>query len=181
MRLQLPASEPLTCEWLAGPDNCWKNTALMAMSCLPPSADTGTLSADNKMCTYPAGPTVTFTPAIVIPVPDDANWNFTITDAGGAACLHFEDAGMAGFKLVAGADQTVTVGLAGSVGEKITCPDGTSFAIANAFDLLSCPGGGGFLPGIAWGTGATPPFVSTSLVGTGDQSLPLFSCSGMAP
>jgi hypothetical protein len=42
-------SEPdtLTCEWLAMADNCWKTTARAAVSCLPPEADRGMLSADN--------------------------------------------------------------------------------------------------------------------------------------
>src|SRR5262245_29955152 len=136
-----PPSAPLACEWLAGPDNRWANTALVAMSCLPPVADSGALSADNKPCAYPGGATVTFTPAVVIPLPNDPTWNFTITDASAAPCLHCESTARGGFKLVVGGNQTVTVGPTGVLGEVITCPDGKSFANANAIELLSCPGG----------------------------------------
>jgi hypothetical protein len=41
----------LTCAWLAGPDNCWSNTALKATTCLPPENDSGTFS--TGACIYP--------------------------------------------------------------------------------------------------------------------------------
>jgi hypothetical protein len=167
---------PLTCAWLSGPDNCWKNTASMAMTCLPPESDSGTLSANNATCSYASGAMVTFTPALTFPFPDDPTWNFTIADANGAPCLHFEESSGGAFKLTVGGTQTVTAGLSGTMGEVITCPDGSAYQTANAFDLLT--GCGNFLPGVGWSAFDSPPSVSTSLAGLGDTSLSMFSCSG---
>src|SRR5687767_3639894 len=85
-------SEPntLTCEWLAMEDNCWKTTARAAVSCLPPEADRGALSADNAMCTYPGGQVVTFNPPVDLLGDDDPVRSFTITDANGAACVQWQ-------------------------------------------------------------------------------------------
>ena len=151
---------------------------MMAQTCLPPDTDTGTLSADNATCAYPGGQMVMFTPAVVIPTPDDPAWNFTITDAGGAPCLHFEDVGALGFKLVVNGSQTVTVSATASLSEVITCPDGKSYQTSNAIDLLTCPGGG-LVPGFAWASSpqpTDPPFISAGLSGTGDVTLSLFAC-----
>ena len=65
-------------------DNCWKTTARAAVSCLPPEADRGMLSADNATCAYPGGQVATFNPPIDLLGDDDPVRNFTITDANGA-------------------------------------------------------------------------------------------------
>jgi hypothetical protein len=166
----------LDCAWLAG-DNCWKTTANDAAACLPPTTETGVLSADGKTCTYASGAQVTFTPALVLPIPDNADWNFTITK-GGADCLHFENSKTAGLKLVA-SGHTVTEGRSGAMGIRIACPDGTAYANANALDLLDCnPDAGllsfGGLPGNSWSSTTTS--VSVGLLGTSAGSLPLFDC-----
>ena len=70
----------LDCAWLAG-NNCWKSTISDAQSCLPPKDETGILSADMKSCTYASGAVVTFDQALVLPVPDEPMWNFTVTSA----------------------------------------------------------------------------------------------------
>jgi hypothetical protein len=164
----------LDCAWL-GSDNCWKMTADDAAACLPPTTETGVLSADGKTCTYASGAQVTFTPALVLPVSNDADWNFTITN-GGADCLHFENA-MAGIKLVVGG-HTVSEGPFGVTGLRISCPDGTSYANANAFALLDCNADAGAsfggLPGNSWSS--TDTSVSVGLIGTSANSVPLFDC-----
>lgn len=163
----------LDCAYLAG-DNCWKTTANEAVACLPPTTETGTLSTDNKTCTYASGAQVTFTPALVLPLPTSPDWNFTITK-GGANCLHFENPND-GFKLVAGG-HTVTEGLSGATGLQIACPDGTTHTNSNAFSLFDCAADGGSLgglPGITWSSTSTS--VSVGLLGTSNDSLPLFDC-----
>lgn len=169
------SSATLDCAWLAG-DNCWKTTADEALTCLPPATETGVLSADNKTCTYASGAQVTFTPALVLPVPlSDAPWNVTITK-GGVDCLHFENPN-GGFKLVV-SGHTVTEGRSGATGLAVTCPDGTKYTNANALDLLNCGADGGLsiagFPGNTWSSTSTS--VSLGLIGTTNDSLPLFDC-----
>jgi hypothetical protein len=106
-------------------------------------------------------------------------WNFTITDANGQACLHYADTGSALTLTVQG--QTVTEGSSGGFGIQIHCPDGTTVGNSNAFDLFNCPDSGNIdLPGLVWsssGSGSPPFNLSTGLTGTGDSSVPLFSCA----
>src|SRR6185436_8762229 len=127
---------------------------------------------DNSICTYGTGQTVTFTPPIALPTVTNMSWDFTINGANGRACLHYQDTAT-GLTLVVG-NQTVSESLYGSLGMRITCPDGTSVQTANATSLLSCPGGFFILPGLEWATSDT--FVTTSLLGTGDSLLQLFDC-----
>jgi hypothetical protein len=175
-------SATLDCAWLAS-DNCWKMTVAEASSCLPPSSETGVLSADNASCSYASGATVAFTPALVLPTSTTGNttWNFTIMN-GGQSCLHFQDTGP-GFVLTVGG-HTVTESSTGAIGLRITCPDGTSYASANALDLLSCQSDGGAtaggLPGTTWSDTSTS--VSLALIGTSATSpfpgeTPMFDCS----
>lgn len=164
----------LTCEWLAG-DNCWKQTANQATSCLPPESESGVLSADNSTCTYPSGAVVTFTPPLVFPLQSNPTWNFTIT-TGGQPCLHYEDSN-GGFELTV-ADQTVSEGLSGAMGMRITCPDGVTHSTSNALGLLGCDSDSGLffggLPGNSWSSGTTS--VSFSLLGAGPSALQMFDC-----
>jgi hypothetical protein len=169
----------LDCAWLQG-ENCWKATATAAVSCLPPRGESGVLSADNSTCTYASGAVVAFTPPLVLPIPTGPIWNFTVS-MGGQPCLHYEDAQASGIKLTV-AGQTVTEGVSGGVGLRVTCPDGTSYANANAFELLSCQGDGGAtfggLPGDAYSSTSTS--VSLSLLSTSTMSssaLPVFDCA----
>jgi hypothetical protein len=164
--------ETLTCDWLAGPTNCWTNVALTATTCLPPDTDQGILNANNSTCTYATGEVVTFTPPLVLPASTDTAWNFTIADANGQSCLRYQDANTALTLVVSG--QTVSETAYGSMGIRITCPNGTSVQTANALNLLSCPNAFDVLPGIGWSS--TDTFVSTTLTGTGNTSLALFDC-----
>ena len=166
------SSAALDCDWLAS-ENCWKTTTAPAQSCLPPSSDTGTFSADGKTCTYASGVVVTFATPVVFPIPDDPTWNFTVSN-GGTDCLHYEETSSTLKVVVAG--QTFSEGPSGSLGLKFTCPDGSSYSTSNAFDLLSCDNGGlfGGLPGHVWSSSDTS--VSFGLVGTSASSFPVFSC-----
>jgi hypothetical protein len=165
----------LDCAWLAG-DNCWKMTADDATSCLPPRSEMGTFSADNKTCTYASGVTVTFTPALVLPVPDQPSWDFTISN-GGVDCVHYEDTKGGGVKLVT-MGHTVTSRSSGGLGLAISCPDGNTVGTSNALNLLECGADAGAslggLPGLVWSS--SPTSLSVGLLGTSSDSTPLFDC-----
>jgi hypothetical protein len=168
-------SEPdtLTCEWLAMADNCWKTTARAAVSCLPPEADRGMLSADNATCTYPGGQVATFNPPVDLLGDDDPVQNFTITDANGSACVQWQEIGDSGFALTVNGSQTFRETTSGFAID-VTCPDGTKFHNGNALDLLSCDTGLFGLPGQA--SGWTDTSVSNSLIGV-EPSVAIFDCS----
>lgn len=164
------SGKSLDCAYLAG-DNCWKTTAAAAASCLPAESEMGTLSADGKTCTYASGTVVTFTPALVLPLPTNGNqtWNFTVTTAGGGMCLAYKDDGNGGINLTV-QGQTVKESVAGTFGLALSCPDGTSYSNSNALSLFSCPDAGllGGLPGAAWSD--TDTSVSLSLLATSSGS-----------
>lgn len=164
-------ADDLDCEYLASEDNCWKTTTTAATSCLPPSDMIGVLSADNTTCTYPTGQVITFTPALVLPLGNDHQWNFTITN-NGAPCLEYSDDDD-GFVLTSSAG-TVSESLDGRELE-ISCPDGTSFSNSNALELLSCPDSNfGNLPGNTSSSGSTS--VQFGLLNTGEDILDVFEC-----
>jgi hypothetical protein len=163
----------LDCAWLTG-DNCWKSTTSAAQSCLPASDAQGTFSADNATCTYATGHVVTFTPPLTLPLPDDPTWNFTVA-ASGQTCLHYEQKANGDLSLTVG-NQTFTEGASGAMGVRFTCPDGTSYVNANAFDLFSCPEGLNGMPGCGWSSSDSS--VSFSLIGTsGSSGMPIFDCT----
>jgi hypothetical protein len=173
----------LDCAYLAS-DNCWKTTAASASTCLPAESEIGTFSADGKTCTFATGDVVTFTPALVLPLPTATTptWNFTITTGTGATCLTYQENGNGGITLdVQG--ETVKESASGQLGLALTCPDGTSYSNSNALSLLSCPDAGlfGGLPGIGWSSSDTS--VSVSLVGTSASygSMPVFNCQTATP
>ncbi len=166
-------NEDLDCEYLASEDNCWKTTATAATSCLPPGNAIGVLSADNTTCTYATGQVITFTPALVLPLDIDHQWNFTIT-TNGQPCLEYSDDDN-GFVLTVGAD-TVSESLNGR-GLELSCPDGTSLGNSNALELLSCPDSNfGNLPGNTSSSGMTS--VSFGLLNTNGSGeiLDVFDC-----
>jgi hypothetical protein len=180
--------DTLTCDWLVSSDNCWQNTVLVAKTCLPPESEIGVLSADNSTCRYANGSTVTFTPAVLIPPPLLALWNFTITDTNGGPCLHYEDGPRNGVepgdaKLVVAGDQTVAVTRSG-LAETITCPDGAVVHTSNRGTLFSCstvaqinePG----LSGSSSLVATDPPFVIAYLTAAG-SNVKLFDCRRPAP
>jgi hypothetical protein len=163
----------LDCAWLGGA-NCWKTTADEATACLPPTSAKGVLAADHKSCTYTTGETVTFTPAVELPPPDDATWNFTISK-GGAECLHYENS-KGNLKLVV-MGHTVTQTSSG-LGLSITCPDGTTQSNGNFISLLDCNADAGVSFGGVPGhfISSTEVSLSVALIGTSANTLPLFDC-----
>jgi hypothetical protein len=167
-------SEPagsLDCAYLASSDNCWKTTASAAASCLPAANTIGVLAADNQSCTYASGQVITFATALTLPLPDDMEWDFTVT-TNGEPCLHYSDS-RGRLELTVGGD-TVREELVGQ-GLELTCPDGSAFANSNAIELLSCPDSNfGDLPGYTSGSGATS--VSFGLLNTGMDTLDVFEC-----
>jgi hypothetical protein len=164
----------LDCAWLAG-DNCWKTTLADAADCLPPDTETGVLSADGKTCTFTNGITIAFATPLAVPPPDQATFNFTVTN-GGVECLHFENPQRSTKLVVKG--KTVQEGLAGATGLAVSCPDGTSFSNPNAFSLFMCgdDGGAGLgsIPGEGWSSGGTD--VSFELLGAAGGSQHIFTC-----
>jgi hypothetical protein len=157
-------SNTLDCAYLAS-ENCWKTTAAAASSCLPPSSETGVLSADRSTCTYASGDVVTFTPPLVLPLPSTPSWNFTVKTSSGASCLAYQDNGNGAISLTADG-QTVKEATPGGLAIALTCPDGKTYSNQNAFTILSCPDAGllGGLPGVGWSSSDTS--VSLSLIGT---------------
>jgi len=171
-------SETLTCAWLSGADDCWGNAVAVVDRCLPAVGQMWTLTGDNGACFTPDGTIVTFTPPLVLPIPNNATWNFTLADASGMACVQYEDDGHTK-KLVAEGTQTVTVAPVGTSGMAITCPDGRTVQTADVASLANCPFVAEFgLPGLVWSSQANPPFVSVGLSGPFDN---LFTCMGGAP
>jgi hypothetical protein len=113
----------LDCAWNAG-DNCWKSTVAPALSCLPPSTQKGTLSADAKTCTYTGGVTIAFPSPLDIS-PNLMTPSFTLTD-GGALCLRLDQMAT-GFTLTTSAG-TVSVTIDQSKDAiTVTCPDGAAY------------------------------------------------------
>jgi hypothetical protein len=128
-----------------------------------------------KTCTYAGGVVTTFDSALVLPLPDDPVWSFTVT-SGGQQCLRFQDTANNAFTLTV-AGQTFTESAAG-LALQITCPDQTAVSNSNALDLLSCPSDGGSLfgnlPGKAWSDTSTS--VSFNLIGSANGSTSIFRC-----
>ena len=168
------SSKSLDCAYLAG-NNCWKTTVAEAATCLPAAGTTGELSADNSSCAYASGQTITFTPALVLPLASGfKDWNFTVT-TGGQPCLHYEESS-GGVQLTVGAD-AVSEMISGAAGIDLTCPDGTTYSNSNALALLNCPGSTfGDLPGNTTSSGSTS--VRFGLINTGTpSSVTVFDCS----
>jgi len=171
----------LDCNYLAG-DNCWKTTAAMASSCLPPMSETGVLSADGSTCTYASGDVVTFTPPLVLPLPDTPKWNFTVKTSAGAPCLGYVDDAVGGITLTV-QGQVVKETPQGTIGLKLSCPDGSSYANSNAFNLFSCPDASllSDLPGAAWSFDDNSVSLSLTASGTSSSGEPVFSCRKATP
>jgi len=167
------AGQPLDCAWLAG-DNCWKDMIQAAMACVPPSSESGTLTADGSSCSYASGTSVTFNTKIVLPFPDSGqdDWDFSLA-SGGTECLSYHDDASDNERLtVQGmtySEKTVGVGL------QVTCPDGTQYAAQNAFDLLNCTDFFSEAPGYAYSDSDTS--VNFALLNGTGSSLSVFDCS----
>jgi len=124
---------PLDCNWLAS-SNCWKTTLAAASSCLPYSIATGSFSTDRLTCLFSSGEQVTFTSAILNPVPADQLWNFTLV-SGSQTCIKLAQPDGSTFRLTTSAGTAIAT-TSGS-DEVVTCPDGSKFA-GNLAALQSC-------------------------------------------
>ena len=127
-----------------------------------------------KSCAYASGVVVTFDAALVLPLPDDPVWSFTVT-SGGQQCLRFQDTSDSSFTLTVNG-QTFTESASGFA-LVVTCPDQTTFSSSSPLDLLSCPSDGGLfggLPGKAWSDTSTS--VTFSLIGGANGSASIFRC-----
>jgi hypothetical protein len=166
----------LTCAWLGGSSNCWRNTAAAATGCLPAASDMGKLSTDLKSCTFTTGQVVTFSQALTLPLPQNPNLNFSVT-SGGKACFSFQQPSQTNFSETTSAGSASVGASAGS--ETITCPNGSSVSAdeQQALQDLGCDAGAfGGLPGTEWVS--SPTSVAFTLIGAGTSgSLPIFSCA----
>jgi len=136
----------------------------------------GKLSTDLKSCTFTTGQVVTFSQALTLPLPQNPDFNFSVT-SGGKACFSFQQPSQTNFS------ETTSAGIA-SVGasagsETITCPDGSSVSAdeQQALQDLGCDAGAfGGLPGTEWASSATS--VGFTLLGAGTGSgQPIFNCA----
>ena len=129
---------PLDCAWLAN-DNCWQPTVNSSVSCLPPTDESGVMSADGRTCTYASGHSVNFTRPLVLPYDFDTSGaddsDFIVRAADDSECLHYV--------FVESSSRTLTV-RGQTYAEKysgfdmqVTCPNGEKFA-GSAINLLSC-------------------------------------------
>ena len=171
---------PLDCAYLESSGNCWRTVATAALSCLPGSSETGTLSADRSTCTFATGDLVTFTPPLplqgTVPMP----WNFTVTTSSGAACLSFSER-TDGTMTLTVQGETVTVADLGAKGLALTCPDGTTYT--NAVGLMSCPDASLYSLLPAYGSAlssATIHFALTGSSGDGTEEA-IFTCQTASP
>ena len=168
--------DSLDCAWLEG-NNCWKTTLAGATACLPAEADTGVLAADGSTCTYASGHMVTFDEPLILPLPDEYNFRFTLT-ANGQQCLRLVETERS-MTVTVGGDQTFEQ-TSNGLSLTFTCPDGSSVSNSDAFSLLECRGDFlssiAIMPGYSWASGDTS--LSFGLIGYSEErSLSIFSCS----
>jgi hypothetical protein len=129
-----PKTASLDCAWIVG-DNCWKQAAAQAMSCLPSASETGLFSSDLATCSYTSGAVVTFDPPLMTPIVPFDTEKFTVARAG-ATCLQFEQTSTDLVVTVAG--QTVRSSRPGGTTLSVTCPDGTTYVTDDAPALQNC-------------------------------------------
>jgi hypothetical protein len=120
----------LDCAWVNDPKNCWRTFTAAVDTCLgnPVGASVrGSLSADDKTCTYPSGGrTIAYA---IAPKPDGgpdrADRDFTASN-GGKDCLHYvERAAVTAFTATGPAGTVQFVAVGNDV--TVTCPDGSRF------------------------------------------------------
>jgi hypothetical protein len=166
----------LDCAWVNSSNNCWKNVALAAKTCVPGN-EIGTFSADRMSCTFGSGATVTFDSAVPTTPSSTAFYGLTIKDATGAACLRITEPNATDTQLTTSAG-TVTVSASSSSFSE-TCPNGAVYSTSDSLGVGACGAdAGGALatsPGesVLAGTG----IMVVTVIGTGDPSgLKLFGC-----
>jgi hypothetical protein len=159
----------------------WSETIGAVASCLPPSTQQGTLSSDQRTCTYASGTTVAFGAPLNVGQNEMLS-SFTMTTAG-KQCLAVNQ-GSTGIWVTTSAG-TVSVTLdKTSTTLTVTCPDGEAYS--GPYTILnSCPDS---VPGSSEATvtsfnpdgGPTEGTFSLSLGDIGDGgtgSLSVFACA----
>lgn len=127
----------LDCAWAANEDNCWRQTARAAASCLPDATAVGLFSADLTMCSFADGATVRFhEPLGGMPVSVQVPLSFTM-ERGGADCIAYTEDGAT--TTLTTSHGTVRLQQTGRDTE-ITCPDGE--VVSGPLENLDCDGPG---------------------------------------
>ncbi len=129
-----PKTASLDCAWIVG-NNCWKQAATEAMSCLSPASESGLFSSDLLTCSYASGVVVTFDPPLMTPLLPFDTGKFTVATSG-QTCLQFEATQTEMMLTVAG--QTVRSSRPGGMTLSVTCPDGITYTTDDEPALQSC-------------------------------------------
>lgn len=126
-------AQPLTCEILSDPGNCWAEAAAEAATCVPsPDEEIGVLEPDRASCTYTVGSRVVFDEALPLDVMDLERLALTL-EKDGAKCGRFVDTFMNRMELEAGPYGAVSQ-LFSSERFELRCNDGRRYT--SDFDLL---------------------------------------------
>lgn len=157
----------IDCSWFQQ-DNCYKRALATVESCV--DTGMGRFSADGTRCTYTTGTTVNFHKPVDVDGELPQDWDFEVVTNFGQCLAYQELEGEIRMETRDGIFSTELVG----IGMQISCPDGSEFYVANAFDTLDC----GFenLPGNL--TSSSNDLMSFALLGgpNGDF-VTVFSCS----
>lgn len=150
-------ANPLTCEVLADPTNCWAAAAGAAKACLP-GAEIGVLAPDRASCTFSDGTRVVFATPLPEFVEEMERLELTI-ESDGATCAHFVDTFANRMELEA-AGQSVVSELHPGGAFHVHCGGGPSYE--SDFDrLFDCAGQS--VPPPTDGFDVQPGFVTFSL------------------
>lgn len=156
---EIVADGPLTCDWFDDDTNCWATTRAEAgATCNPPQASVGTLDATNTTCTFDDGTVITFAQPLVLTGDGPEDWDFRIDGPGGSCTFVSNDDG-----ILLEVDGTTVEETLDGLDVYMTCPDGSVWGPAGAFDLFECDWSN--LPGHShsWSEG----YVAFSLLGEG--------------
>jgi hypothetical protein len=171
----------LDCAWVNG-GNCWKTAIATAASCLPPSSQQGTLSADGQTCTYDSGTVVAFASPVVVGSivtrSTVALPSFTVS-SGNTPCLGFQLGATGATITTPGGAVTFGVQQSQSV-ETLICPNGATYSgpTAGIESCASSPGLGLAGAAAADDGGLDEPTLTISLTGTDDPNgTTVFDCS----
>jgi len=130
-------AEPLTCEVLQDPTNCWAATAAEVRACLPTDATTGRLSSDRSACLFADGSEVRFETALPVTADELTRLSFRLLDPRGAVCATVTDT--FANRIVVEAETTAVAELESADRFVLTCG---AKRFETSFDaLFDCPAG----------------------------------------
>ena len=125
------SDEPLTCELLASPSNCWADAAARAAACIPLRPQMATLSADRSRCDYADGVSVEFDAPLPQDTSDLERLGFTVRGAG--CTWRFVDTFANRMELTVDGGDTIVSELHPDRSFHLHCADAT---YESSFDLL---------------------------------------------